>query len=107
MLTNFKVPLTRGRVGSDYKIKRLVAAFEEGGKAEIYLQIEQCMRKQVKQYLEHLGAGHVLVHSFPRNDRNRLAAKFLQRIIKETSKKTGMALYVREGWLSLEQLQIL
>jgi hypothetical protein len=106
MLSNFKVPYLRGRVGSEYKIKRFVAAFEEGGKAEIYLQIDQCMRKRVQQCFEQLGAGQVVIHSFARNDnRYRIASRFLDRVVHVTSRKPGMTLYIRDGWLTVEELR--
>ena len=74
----------------------MVAAYQEGGKAEVYLQIEQCRRKRVQEILEMLGARHVIIHSFPRYNRNKLALAALDRVLRLTE-SSSMRLYVRGG----------
>jgi hypothetical protein len=96
VFTNFSIPLVRGRVGSEYKIKILTVSFKEGEKAEMYLHIEQCMRKQVQDRLEQLGAKHVIIHTFPRGDRNSLALRQLCRVLVRGS-GPGMKSYTRGG----------
>jgi hypothetical protein len=93
---DFKVPIVRGRVGGEYTIKILTVSFEEGGKAQMYLHIEQCMRKQIQERLELLGARHVIIHTFPRGDPNSSATRQLCCVLALAS-RAGMKSYTRGG----------
>jgi hypothetical protein len=66
----------------EYDITLCMAAYDESGKAEIFMDIERVRRGHLQARLELCGARQVLIHSFPANDPNRLAGKFLGRVMK-------------------------
>ncbi len=80
ILTEFTMPFVR-RSG-EYEIKFIKAAYEEGGRAEVFMEIEQVRRGHLQTQFELCGARQVLIHSFPLNDPNSLAGKFLGRVIQ-------------------------
>jgi hypothetical protein len=96
IFSEFRVPVVRGRVGCDHKIKQMVVAFQEGGKAELCLHIAQCRRKRIQDRLEALGATHVIIHSFPRYDRSKLAGAALDRVLK-LAESPEMTLYMKHA----------
>ena len=92
LLTEFRMPFVRGT--GEYDIKFLNYAYQIGGKAEIFMVIEQVRRGHLQNRLELCGARQVVIHSFPSNDPNQLAGKFLNRVI-EKSDIPGVSSYQR------------
>ena len=92
MLANFTVPF--GVISGEYSIKFMLCACVEGGKTEMYIEMDQIKRGYLQRHLEDLGAGQVIIHSFPRNDPQRLANKFLGRVQKLAG-SGGAKLYTR------------
>ena len=81
LLTEFRMPFVQ-RSG-EYAITFCMAAYDESGKAEIFVDMEQVRRGHLQARLELCGARQVLIHSFPVNDPNNLAGKFLGRVMKK------------------------
>lgn len=93
MMVDFKMPFVR--VSGEYTIDSILCAYDEvNGKAEIFMELEKVRRGHLQNRLEQSGARHVMIHSFPNNDPNKLAEKFLHRV-RERSTAPGMKMYKR------------
>ena len=92
LLTNFRMPFIR-RSG-EYGVEFMTCAFQEGGKAEIFMVIERVGRAHLQSQLEKCGARQVVIHSFPSDDPNHLTGKFLDRVLKRAD-APGMLSYQR------------
>ena len=89
------------RVG-EYTVQFMACAFLDGDKAEIFLHIQNCRRKHLQFRLEELGAKQVCIHSFPLNDRSKLASKFFGRVLQKAfSSSDGARLIVRGSTMLL------
>ena len=72
---------------------------------EIYMETEDPVRRgDVIKNLERLGARHIIVHSFPRNDQEHLANKFMGRVL-EQAKQNFRKLYIRGSTNTVPVLQ--
>ena len=72
---------------------------------EIYMETEdQIRRGDVIKNLERLGARHIIVHSFPRNDQEHLANKLMGRVL-EQAKQNFRKLYIRGSTNTVPVLQ--
>ncbi len=101
-MTDFKMPFVRG--SGEYAIDFIICAFNaRDGKAEIFMELEKVRRGHLQNRLEQCGARHVVIHSFPHNDPNKLAEKFLHRV-QETAAAPGMQMY-RRGRSSLTPVE--
>lgn len=92
MLAQFKLPFMMK--SGEYTVKYLNSSFEEGGKAEILMEVEKIRRGFLQRQLELCGARQVLIQSFPLNDPQHLAGKFLHRVNMK-AQLPGMKSYVR------------
>ena len=92
ILSNLTLP--RHRALGTYVIKFMACACVEGGKSEIYMEMDQIRREHLQRCFEHVGAGQVIIHSFPQSDPQRLANKFLGRVQKLAG-SGGAKLYTR------------
>ena len=92
ILAEFRMPFV-ARSG-EYRVQYIQSVFEEGGKAEIVMEIEQVRRGYLQSRLEHCGARQVIIQSFPLNDAQNLAGKFLDRITQRAL-LPGMKSFVR------------
>ncbi len=92
LITEFKMPFTQ-RSG-EYGIKFIKCSYVEGGKAEIYMEIEQVRRRYLLNELEKRGAKQVMIYSYPLNDPDHLAAKCMHRVQKMAG-TPGMKSYER------------
>ncbi len=81
MLVDFNVPFVR--VNGSYHINYLKCAYSLDGKAEMFMDIEQIKRGVLQNHMERCGARQVMIHTFPRNDTQNLAGKFLARVLEK------------------------
>jgi hypothetical protein len=100
MMENFRVPFVRSPC-REYVIKFIACTFFEECKAEIFLIIKQIRRKHLQNSFEQLGARHVFIHSFPVNDKNKLASKFFGRVLQKAFSSEGSKLLVRGSTMLL------
>ena len=92
-LSTFSLPFAR--LSGEYTIKYMACSVALSGlRSEIYMETDRVRRGDVVKHLERLGARHVVVHSFPKNDQEQLANKFLGRVL-ERAKKQLTKLYTR------------
>ncbi len=82
-ITEFKIPFVRHN--GEYVIEFIGCSYVDGGKAEIFIEIEKIRRGYLVDHLESCGIGNVIIYSFPSNDPSQLAAKFLHRVLVKTS----------------------
>ncbi len=78
LITEFKVPFVR--LNGEYEIKFIKCTYIEGGKAEIFMDIEQVRCGYLLRRFEECGAGQVTIKSFLSNDPTCLAERFLHRM---------------------------
>ena len=95
MLSALTLPFAR--FTGEYAIKYMACAVSAAadGKTELYMETDPIRRQHLQSRLEECGARHVVVHSFPRNDAERLAGKFLGRVLGLANDQADMTLYTR------------
>lgn len=91
------------RFGGEYTIQFMACAISAANeRAELFMESDYVRRGVLKRRLMALGCRGVTVHSFSRNDTERLAEKFYGRVM-EKANKPGAIFYTR-GTASIEPL---
>jgi hypothetical protein len=83
IISTFRMPFVQQ--SGEYDIRLITCAYEEGGKAEIFMDIEPVKRAHLQNQLEQCGGGQVLIHSFPSTDPSHLQGKFLGRVLAKAN----------------------
>jgi hypothetical protein len=94
MLSTLTLPFAQFSGAYDIKYMACAVPADPSHKTELYLETDLVRRGHLQSRLEQCGASGVVVHSFPHNDADRLAGKFLGRVLKLAGSE-GMTLYVR------------
>lgn len=91
------------RFSGEYAIKFMACAIiSESSRNEIYMETDYVRRGVLKRRLMALGCRGVTVHSFSRNDTERLAEKFYGRVMEKAN--TPGAIFYTRGTASIEPL---
>jgi hypothetical protein len=103
-LSTFSLPFAR--LAGEYRIKYMACSVSRSAmQSDIYMETEDPVRRgEVVKNLERVGARHVIVHSFPRNDAEQLANKFLGRVLERAKRPYGK-LYSRGSTNTVPVLQ--
>jgi len=103
-LSTFSLPFAR--FTGEYNIKYMACSVALSTlPSYIYMETtDQIKRGVVIKHLERMGARHIIVHSFPRNDQQQLANKCLGGVL-ERAKQPYQALYSRGSTSTVPVLQ--